>query len=114
MQSERVEHATCRLGVCYHRLAKARAEIAKALDLNISLPTNEQVRVPDWQVSDQSSVFHSRSGEASFELYNVNLLPCDQLALLEIMGARNFQEVYPPIFFKLQGLLSDQVMFYRA
>ncbi|KAL2230408.1 UNVERIFIED_CONTAM: hypothetical protein Sindi_1635200 [Sesamum indicum] len=38
--------------------------------------------VPDWQISPRSSVFRTRSGQDSWELYDASCLPCDQAALL--------------------------------
>ncbi|KAL2227022.1 UNVERIFIED_CONTAM: hypothetical protein Sindi_2060900 [Sesamum indicum] len=38
--------------------------------------------VPDWQISPRSSVFRTRSGQDSWELYDASCLPYDQAALL--------------------------------
>ncbi|KAL2232852.1 UNVERIFIED_CONTAM: hypothetical protein Sindi_1465200 [Sesamum indicum] len=38
--------------------------------------------VPDWQISPRSSVFKTRSGQDSWELYDASCLPIDQAALL--------------------------------
>ncbi|KAL2232377.1 UNVERIFIED_CONTAM: hypothetical protein Sindi_1417700 [Sesamum indicum] len=39
--------------------------------------------IPDWQISPQSSVFRTRSGQDSWELYDASCLPYDQVALLQ-------------------------------
>ncbi|KAL2230217.1 UNVERIFIED_CONTAM: hypothetical protein Sindi_1616100 [Sesamum indicum] len=44
--------------------------------------------VPDWQISPNSSVFRTRSGQDSWELYDANCLPLDQAALLQTSFTR--------------------------
>ncbi|KAK4428326.1 hypothetical protein Salat_1132200 [Sesamum alatum] len=91
LSSDTIDRSTHRLSVCYKRLARAREEINKALKLNTHLPPNETPLVPDWQVLENSSVFHSKPGEVSFEMYKACLIPQDQIALaihalLEMLG----------------------------
>ncbi|KAK4438412.1 hypothetical protein Salat_0175500 [Sesamum alatum] len=75
-------------GVCYKRLARAREEINQALKLNTRLSPNKTPLVPDWQVSGNSSIFHRKPRETSFEMYKVCLLPRDQIALASLHHAR--------------------------
>ncbi|KAL2253427.1 UNVERIFIED_CONTAM: hypothetical protein Sindi_0137400 [Sesamum indicum] len=44
--------------------------------------------VPDWQISPRSSVFKTRSGQDSWELYDASCLPIDQAALLHTLFTR--------------------------
>ncbi|KAL2251338.1 UNVERIFIED_CONTAM: hypothetical protein Sindi_2256100 [Sesamum indicum] len=44
--------------------------------------------IPDWQISPQSSIFKTRSGQDSWELYDASCLPRDQAALLQISFTR--------------------------
>ncbi|KAK4415123.1 hypothetical protein Salat_2619500 [Sesamum alatum] len=74
--------------VCYRRLARVRGEISKASDLNVALSANAHARAPNWQVSDESSIFSSLLGETSFELYQACLLPRDVQALSDFHNVR--------------------------
>ncbi|KAL2241159.1 UNVERIFIED_CONTAM: hypothetical protein Sindi_0757100 [Sesamum indicum] len=44
--------------------------------------------IPDWQISPHSSVFRTRSGQDSWELYDASCLPLDQAALLQTSFTR--------------------------
>ncbi|KAK4416051.1 hypothetical protein Salat_2712500 [Sesamum alatum] len=88
LSPETIDKSTRRLSVCYKRLERARAEIKQALKLNTQLHPNEAPLVPDWQVSGNRSVFHSKPGETSFEMYKACLLPQYQIALAGIHHAR--------------------------
>ncbi|KAL2235184.1 UNVERIFIED_CONTAM: hypothetical protein Sindi_1250600 [Sesamum indicum] len=44
--------------------------------------------IPDWQISPNSSVFRTRSGQDSWELYDANCLLLDQAALLQTSFTR--------------------------
>ncbi|KAK4416563.1 hypothetical protein Salat_2481800 [Sesamum alatum] len=88
LSPETIDKSTHRLGVCYKRLERARAETNQSLKLNTRLPPNETALVPNWQVSGNSSVFHSKPGETSFEMYKACLLPQDQIALAGVHHAR--------------------------
>ncbi|KAK4428744.1 hypothetical protein Salat_1174300 [Sesamum alatum] len=110
-----IDKSTQRLRVCYKHLDRARAEINQTLKLNTQLPPNEVPLVPDWQVSGNSSVFHNKPGETSFEMYKACLLPENQIALaslhharLEMLGAHLHHQLA-----KVMHAMSLQCSFWR-